>query len=111
MRRETHERFPPSLESSHESPWHDYNSAYPPAASRRTGIHAEDMFNVRYTGTGMAFTVEDLNDLLTILRQHPEWRDAVRREVLTQELLDLPEVVRGLADIQTVLSRNVDELS
>jgi len=45
----------------------------------------------------MAFSVDDLNDFLAILHEHPEWRQAVRREVLSQELLELPEVVRQLA--------------
>jgi hypothetical protein len=43
----------------------------------------------------MAFTIEDLRDLLELLRQRPEWRDAVRREVLIEDLLGLPAVVEG----------------
>jgi len=59
----------------------------------------------------MAFNVQDLNDLIELLRRHPEWREAVRREVLTQELLDLPEVVRRLAEAQTQLAVQVRELA
>jgi len=59
----------------------------------------------------MAFTVEDLNDLLELLRQHPEWRDAVRREVLSQELLELPEIVQRLADRMGQLADRMDQLA
>lgn len=51
-----------------------------------------------YTPAIMAFTIENLRDLLALLRQHPEWREAVRREVLTEELLDLPALVRRLSE-------------
>lgn len=44
----------------------------------------------------MAFSVNDLQDLLTLLREHPEWRAEVRKEVLGDELLVLPDVVREL---------------
>ncbi len=44
------------------------------------------------------FTVSDLHDLLKLLHERPEWRDEVRRAVLTEELLGLPQVVRELAD-------------
>src|SRR5438552_10541174 len=45
----------------------------------------------------MAFTIEDLRDLLALLRERPEWRDAVRREVLIEDLHGLPAVVERLA--------------
>ncbi len=59
----------------------------------------------------MAFTIEDVRDLLALLRQHPEWRDAVRREVLTDELLELPTVVRRLADSHERLTAQVADLT
>lgn len=43
----------------------------------------------------MAFAVEDVQDLLRVLRENPEWREAVRREVLGDELLTLPDLVRS----------------
>ena len=46
----------------------------------------------------MAFTVEDFQDLLRLLEQHPEWRVDLRRYVLAGELLELPAVVRELAE-------------
>ncbi len=39
----------------------------------------------------MAFTVEDFRDLARILEERPEWRAELRRLVLTDELLALPE--------------------
>src|SRR5881409_3437514 len=44
----------------------------------------------------MPFTVEDFNDLVRILEEKPEWRAALRRQVLTDELLALPEEVASL---------------
>ena len=44
----------------------------------------------------MAFTVNDLRDLLEILRTMPEWKEALRRELLSDELLALPGLVRKL---------------
>jgi hypothetical protein len=44
----------------------------------------------------VAFTVDDLQDLLRLLEQHPEWRAELRRYVLTEELLELPALVRQL---------------
>ena len=38
----------------------------------------------------MSVTANDLPELLKLIRSDPEWRAAVRREILTEELLDLP---------------------
>jgi hypothetical protein len=48
----------------------------------------------------MPFTVEEFRDLLRILEERPEWRAELRRLVLTDELLTLPELVRALAEAQ-----------
>jgi len=48
----------------------------------------------------MAFTVEDFRDLMRLLEERPEWRAELRRAVLTDELLALPELVRALAEAQ-----------
>jgi multidrug efflux pump subunit AcrA (membrane-fusion protein) len=48
----------------------------------------------------MAFTVEEFLDLLRILEERPEWRAELRRLVLTDELLTLPELMRGLVEAQ-----------
>lgn len=44
----------------------------------------------------MAFTVNEFRDLLEILRTKPEWKAKLRRELLGEELLALPELVRRL---------------
>ena len=36
-------------------------------------------------------TINNIADLVRILREQPEWADAVRSILLSQELLDLPE--------------------
>ena len=48
----------------------------------------------------MAFTVEDYRDLVQLLSKNPEWRSELRQLLLSDELLTLPEVVRGLAEAQ-----------
>jgi DNA repair exonuclease SbcCD ATPase subunit len=50
----------------------------------------------------VAFTVNDLRDLLRLLREQPDWLSEVRRVVLAEELLALP---RELAEVQ----RHTDE--
>ncbi len=42
----------------------------------------------------MAFTVSDVRDLLRVLRENPEWKEEVRRELLGEELLSLPALIR-----------------
>jgi hypothetical protein len=44
----------------------------------------------------MPFTVEDFHDLVRILEEKPEWRAALRRQVLSDELLALPEQIVSL---------------
>ena len=48
----------------------------------------------------MAFTVGEFRDLLRILEERPEWRSELRRLVLTDELLTLPDLVRALVEAQ-----------
>jgi archaellum component FlaC len=45
----------------------------------------------------MAFTVQEYLDLVRLLAEHPEWRSELRRLLVSEELLALPEIVRGLA--------------
>jgi hypothetical protein len=52
----------------------------------------------------MAFTVRDFHDLVGLLQQHPEWRAELRRLVLSDEILGLPEVVRQIAEDIRVLA-------
>jgi hypothetical protein len=59
----------------------------------------------------MAFTVQDFHDLIGILEQHPEWRTEIRRLVLTEELLSLPQIVHDLAEAQQRTEQRVGELA
>lgn len=47
----------------------------------------------------MAFTVRDLHDLIVLLEQHPDWKAELRRVLLGDELLRLPEIVRELVEL------------
>ena len=59
----------------------------------------------------MAFTVREFRDLIQILEQHPEWRAELRRLVLTEELLTLPQTVRELAEAQRRTEERVQQLA
>jgi hypothetical protein len=59
----------------------------------------------------MAFTVREFRDLVGLLEQHPEWRAEIRRLVLSEELLTLPQVVRDLAEAQRRTEQRVTELA
>ena len=48
----------------------------------------------------MPLTTEDLHDLIRLVEAHPEWRTELRRLVLTDELLSLPEHIAALAEAQ-----------
>ncbi|MCB0062545.1 MAG: hypothetical protein KDE19_10540 [Caldilineaceae bacterium] len=45
----------------------------------------------------MTFTVSDFHDLVEILEEQPAWRAELRRLVLTEEVLGLPQALRDLA--------------
>ncbi|BCX03146.1 MAG: hypothetical protein KatS3mg053_1084 [Candidatus Roseilinea sp.] len=59
----------------------------------------------------MAFTINDLQDLTRLLATRPEWLSEVRRLVLTEELLSLPDIVRSLAEAQRRTEQRVEELA
>lgn len=48
----------------------------------------------------MSFTVQDFNDLTRLRVEHPEWRSELRRLLLSDELLTLPQAVRELVEAQ-----------
>ncbi|MFN8508606.1 MAG: hypothetical protein U0547_13740 [Dehalococcoidia bacterium] len=62
----------------------------------------------------MAFTVSDLGDFLKLLREHPEWRADVRREVLGEELLALPDLIRensvAIRELQEIVRQNSEDI-
>ncbi|MFN3741062.1 MAG: hypothetical protein ACK4VW_00120 [Anaerolineales bacterium] len=55
--------------------------------------------------------IQDVEDLIKQLHRHPEWRDALRREILTEELLSLPQIVRELAEAQKRTEERIGELA
>ena len=48
----------------------------------------------------MAFTVSEFRELIQLLEQQPTWRAELRRWVLTEEVLALPQTVHELAEAQ-----------
>jgi len=58
----------------------------------------------------MAFTVNDLRDLTQLLAIRPEWRAEMRRLVLTDELLALPDLVSELAVAQQRTEQQIADL-
>ncbi len=58
----------------------------------------------------MAFTVQDFHDLVKLVTQHPEWRAELRRLVLTEELLALPQIVHDLAEAQQRTEQQIAQL-
>lgn len=59
----------------------------------------------------MAFTVQEFHDLLQLLEQHPTWRVELRRWVLTEELLALPQTVHALAEAQHRTEVQLEQLA
>ena len=47
----------------------------------------------------MAFTVRLYSGLGQLLRQHPRWQAELRQLILSEDFLDLPTIVRDLAEI------------
>ncbi len=48
----------------------------------------------------MGITLADLPELLRLLEQHPEWREALRLVLLGEELTTLPQLMRQLIETQ-----------
>ena len=59
----------------------------------------------------MAFTIEDFRDLIGLLGQHPEWRTELRRWVLSDDLLALPQTMHELAEAQRRTEDQVGQLA
>jgi predicted RNase H-like nuclease (RuvC/YqgF family) len=54
-------------------------------------------------------TVADVDDFLRVLRDHPEWRERVRLEILGEEILSLPERVSAVERQLELLTIEVRE--
>jgi cell division protein FtsB len=59
----------------------------------------------------MPFELRNFQDLVRLLREHPDWREELRALLLTQELLTLPGFVRELAAGQERLTETVAQLT
>ncbi|MDR7465596.1 MAG: hypothetical protein QN209_13040, partial [Armatimonadota bacterium] len=59
----------------------------------------------------MDFGVQDLQDLIQLLEQHPEWKSLLRASLLGDELLRLPAAVEELAEAQRRTEQRVEELA
>jgi hypothetical protein len=59
----------------------------------------------------MPFTADEFHDLLRLVESHPEWRAELRRLVLTNELLALPEQIGVLTEQMTALTAQVTSLA
>lgn len=59
----------------------------------------------------MAFTVSEFRELLQLLEQQPTWRAELRRWVLTEEVLALPQTVHELAEAQRRTEERLGQLA
>jgi len=59
----------------------------------------------------MAFTVAEFRDLVRILEEQPQWRAELRRVLLTDELLELPQVVGEMAETQRAMGQQQRSLT
>jgi hypothetical protein len=59
----------------------------------------------------MPFTSDEFHDLIRLVEAHPEWRSELRRLVLTDELLALPEQVGALTREVTTLATTQQRLA
>ena len=55
-------------------------------------------------------TINDLQDLVRLLTEHPEWQVELRRLILTDELLELPSLARQLVEAQQRTEERVAQL-
>ena len=59
----------------------------------------------------MAITIQDVQDLIQLLRERPEWRAEMERALLGEEFHSLPAIVRELAEAQKRTEARVEELA
>ena len=61
-------------------------------------------------GKGMT-TINNIEDLIRVLDENPEWVEAVRARLLTRELLELPQVVTEIAERIARIEENQAEMA
>jgi hypothetical protein len=79
-----------------------------------SGMHWNSMTPLslaRWTSIPMPLELRDFQDLLRLLRAHPDWREELRVVLLTEELLTLPGPVRELAAAQERLTETMAQLA
>jgi hypothetical protein len=59
----------------------------------------------------MSFTVKDFHDLIRLLEERPEWRSELRRFLLPDEMLEVPRLVRELAEAQRRTEERLEGLA
>ena len=57
------------------------------------------------------FTIDEFHDLLRLLREHPDWRDELRRQVLADEMLNLPKATQTLTERVDQLTQGMVQLT
>ena len=62
-------------------------------------------------GKSAMTTINNIEDLIRLLDENPEWVEALRARLLTRELLELPQTVAELSQKFAELSQTVAELS
>jgi len=55
--------------------------------------------------------MSDFHELISLLEQHPEWRAELRRLILTEELLTVPETVSQLVEAQKRTDEQIRQLT
>ena len=62
----------------------------------------------------MAMTIDDMREWLAVLRANPDWKAEVRREVLSEELLSLPDLIRqngeDIRELKDVVRQSLEDI-
>ena len=56
-------------------------------------------------------TINNIEDLVRVLDEHPEWLEAVRTRLLTRELLELPQTIARSDERLARIEENQAELT
>ena len=62
-------------------------------------------------GAVLPFSASEFREWISALYEHPEWRDELRRVVLTDELLSLPNAIRELVEAQRRTDQQISALA
>jgi chromosome segregation ATPase len=59
----------------------------------------------------MAFSASEIQDLVRVLEQHPDWRRELRRVLLSDDVVDLPRLMGELAEAQRATEARLERLT